>query len=116
MTDTLLEFAQPLLAHAGEELTGDQLKELLELLVAIWNAITVDAWGKGTRHAVELQAVMAGSEAPPELVTLFHEFSRRKLELFADDLRAVGKVEVEPDGEGGFVVRAEARLPAHLAR
>jgi hypothetical protein len=115
MTDTLLEFAQPLIALTDEGTTPEQLKELLDLLVAIWNAISVDAWGQGTNHVVELEAAMAGEGAPAELSTLFFEFSRRKRELFADDLRAVSNLQVESNGEGGFVVRAEARLPSHLS-
>lgn len=112
MTDTLLEFAQPLLALADENTTPEQLEELLKLVVTIWNAVVVDAWGQGTHHTAELEAAMAGEGSPPEMSSLFHEFLRRKRELFADDLRAIDQVAVEADGAGGLVVRAEARLPA----
>jgi hypothetical protein len=109
MTETLLSFAEPLLVEADAQLTRDQLQEILDLVVTIWNAVAVDDWGQGTSHTAELEAAMAGEQAPAELAALFHQMVRRKRESFADDPRAIGNVTIDLDGDGGLLVRAEAR-------
>jgi hypothetical protein len=114
MAETLVEFVRPLLVELDEQTSQEQLLELMQLAVTIWNALVVDQWDQGTRHLQELEAVVSEADAPPELASLFAQLVRRKQELFADDLRAVGTFDVVPDGEGSFTVSAEGRLPRSL--
>ena len=107
----LADFAGPLFSRVDEGTTRETLLEGLKLLVTIWNAVVVDAWGKGTNHVAELKEVAASGEAPPELSTAIEFFVQRKQELFASDLRAVAEFDVAEDGPGSFSVHASARLP-----
>jgi nitrate reductase NapE component len=114
IAETLKEYAAPLLAKVKEETTREELLASLRLVVTIWNALTVDAWGAGTSHEAEVQAVLAGPQAPRELAWLYDEFVRRKRELFAEDLRAIGSFDLIQHGPGDFSLHAEARLPESL--
>jgi hypothetical protein len=107
----LAEFAAPLLSHVDESTTRETLLEGLELLVAVWNAVVVDAWGKGTNHTAELEAAASRGDAPPELSGAIEFFVQRKHELFAADLRAVSDFDLIEDRPGTFSVHASARLP-----
>jgi hypothetical protein len=115
ISETLLDYARPLLAQVGESTTQRELLESMKLVVTIWNALTVDAWGMGKAHVAELEAVMAGPDAPAELRNVFAELVRRKRELFPGDLRAIAELDVVELGPGRFVISAQARLPPHLA-
>jgi hypothetical protein len=115
ITETLLDYARPLLAQVCESTTQQELLESMKLVVTIWNAMAVDAWGVGKAHLAELEAAMAGPDAPAELRAVFAEFVRRKRELFPRDLRAIAELAVVENGPGKFAISAQARLPQHLA-
>jgi hypothetical protein len=111
MAAVLAEFAAPLFLHVDESTNRETLLEGLRLLVTIWNAVVVDAWGKGTDHIAQLEAVASEGDALPELSSTVEFFVQRKRELFSSDLRAVAEFDLTEDTPGKFSVHASARLP-----
>ncbi len=111
MAAVLAEFAAPLFTDVDESTSRETLLEGFELLVAVWNAAVVDAWGKGTNHIAALLAAAAAGDAPPELCSTVEFFVQRKRELYPADLRAVAEFDLTQDAPGSFSVHASARLP-----
>ena len=111
MAAVLADFTAPLFAHVDESTNRETLLEGLGLLVTIWNAVAVDAWGKGTDHVAQLQAAASEGDAAPELSSTVEFFVQRKRELFSTDLRAVAEFDLTEDTPGSFSVHASARLP-----
>jgi hypothetical protein len=110
MAAVLAEFAGPLFTHVDESTTRETLLEGLKLLVTIWNAVVVDAWGRGTNHTEELTAAASAGDAPPELLTTVEFFVQRKRAQYPADLRAVAEFDVVQDVPGRFSIHASARL------
>lgn len=116
LSETVLDFAAPLLSALGPGPDSAQLHHALAIAIAAWNAAAIDAWKPGT--TAEADSVRRSLEAaagadPAAMLALFEGLLDRKRTLFADDLRAVGKWEVVPS-ETGFALTADGYLPSAL--
>jgi hypothetical protein len=116
LSDTLLEFARPLLEHLPSDATPEQGEEVMRLAVTVWNAIVADRWERGTFHLREVHAHLEAAEEPGRTVMLsvLDALVARKRLLFEADLRAIGRFELSGSASGKLRVRAEARRPQEL--
>ena len=108
---TILEFAEPLFAHFPEIPPIDALRNLLKIVITVWNAHTLamPIWGE-PQHLDNLNEVLGGPAPPLWTAAAVAALTDRRHERFGDDPRAVGEWAIEPDGDG-FVFRCDARLP-----
>jgi len=116
LSETVLDFAAPLLSSLGPSPDQAQLRNALSIAIAAWNAATLDAWKPGTTaeaDSVRRSLQTAAGADPAPMLALFDGLLERKLTLFAGDLRAVGKWEVIP-AEQGFSLSADGYLPTAL--
>jgi hypothetical protein len=112
VSETLLDFASPLVEARGAPLLPEDLQEVLALSITAWNAVVLDAWEPGSDW-VELvrQAIRAlpgsmrtGVERDFELLV------ERKRARFADDPRLLSGLELVARGPFDVGVRLEGRL------
>lgn len=110
ISETLLDFAAPLLDAANPE-TVEDMEAMLSFAAMVWNVAvadqTLDLPGKLAELRKELGPF--GDDAQ-----LLDSMLQRKREHFAGDRRLIGKVSVERLGDG-INVKAEARLPEQVA-
>jgi hypothetical protein len=110
ISETILEFAQPILAPLGETLELAAARRALDLAVGVWNfhAMATPLWGR-PQHLAEARAKMRG--AGPETSAIFESLLARRADLYGDDPRVVSEWHLGPDGRGGHSFRCDARLP-----
>lgn len=106
ISETLLEFAQPVLDLTPPDATAADVEQRLEVVVLVWNAVVLAQRGQheflaGLRTTLE----SAGTDMPAFIDMLIE----RKKELFAHDHRLVGEFTVRRAPDGTFTIRAEAR-------
>jgi hypothetical protein len=107
ISETFLQFAEPLLEALGPNLSEAQMKRPLNVAWTVWNAV-VYADAAKNNHTLEL--LRSSTDQAPEAEALVEALIERKRTLFADDHRLIGEYEVfHKDGE--LRLRAEARDP-----
>ena len=118
ISQRLIEFAQPLIDGIVEETgaapTEEQLRSLLSIAVAIWNAQVMEQVGRDNRYADQARQLLTSLPVPPEARNIVDEMLTRKAREFSDDLRYIGHFDVYKAADGELRVRAEARLEAAL--
>jgi hypothetical protein len=112
ISQTLLEYAAPLLEQMPPDASFSQRHSVLQIVIAVWNALVVARWGKQD----VLPDIYRRLEQVPEpgqsmMRAMIDTLVERKRRLFADDLRAVGRWELRMKREGEFSLWAEARGP-----
>jgi len=112
ISETILEFAEPILEPLGPVPELEPARRVLDLAVAVWNfhAMATPLWGK-PHFLAEARAKMAGPDNPPGMATIFEKLLERRASLYGDDYRVVGTWSLGPDGAGGQSFRCDARLP-----
>ncbi|MBX3220651.1 MAG: hypothetical protein KF795_09040 [Labilithrix sp.] len=112
ISETILEFAQPILDPLGAQPELAEARRALDLAVGVWNfhAMATPRWGK-PEYLAEARAKMRGPGMPPALGAIFETLLARRASLYGDDLRVVGEWSLGPDGRGGHSFRCDARLP-----
>ena len=110
ISETLLDFAQPLLECVPAHLPPQRLEEYLRLPITIWNAVILDELGTmpGAVAQVRSRIAHAGNAIQMEA---FDSMVERKRASFGSDHRLIGRHWVHVDPDGTFHIRAEARLP-----
>ena len=107
ISETFLEFAEPLLEKEGAPPTAQEAERVLELASTIWNSVVYDTVHGNTEWVTRLRNLIAGQ---PPLVALIEQMILRKQSLFGHDLRLIGEFKIlEKNGE--WRLRAEARAP-----
>lgn len=107
ISDTFLQFAEPLLKALGPNLSVAQMEQPLQIAWTVWNAVVYADVAKNKRTLELLRSSMAQALESKVLVEALIE---RKRTLFADDHRLIGEYELfHKDGE--VRLRAEARDP-----
>lgn len=105
MSDTLLDFAQPLLRMAGRPLDAQGLEGVLSIASAIWNAYLLGDRAEGALD--DLRGTMASSGIETafadELLDLMLE---RRRELHGEDRRLIGGFAVVKAPNGKLQVTA----------
>lgn len=116
ISETILDFASPLLNALGSAPSDEQVRTALSIAIAAWNAATLDAWKPESAEADALRrSIQAAEDSPREaMLAVVDSLLERKRASFAGDLRAVGKWEVLHT-ETGISLSADAHLPATLA-
>lgn len=113
ISETLLEYATPLLERMPPGPSLQQQQAFLQLVITVWNALVVAQWG-----GVDLLPdVYRRLEAMPQpgrttMRELVDALVERKRQHFADDLRAVGRWALRVKQNGEASLWAEARGPS----
>jgi hypothetical protein len=109
ISQTILEFARPLLLKAGPRPPLEPMKQLIQLVIHVWNA-NVMATPRHNRaeHLEEMQFLL--TTLPKEQSQLVSLLSERWKQSFSTDLRLVGDWSLTiDDSTDEFVFRCEAR-------
>jgi hypothetical protein len=109
ISETLLEFARPLIDSLGPGATCSRFEQVLVLAVSAWNASVMAASGE-LGWVVRARAALASAAGPAR--ELFEALLRRKREYYASDLRIVGAFKIIEEGGGTTQLWAEARSVA----
>ncbi len=105
ISETFLEFAEPLLEKDGAPPTAQEAEKVLQLASTIWNAVVYDTVHGNTEWVTRLRNLIAGQ---PPLVALIEQMILRKQGLFGHNLRLVGEFKIL-EKNGDWRLRAEAR-------
>ncbi|ADO70766.1 hypothetical protein [Stigmatella aurantiaca] len=112
ISQTLLEYAAPLLAQLPPETPLQQRQALLQIVMSVWNAMVVAQW---TQRDVLPDLYRQLETMPPpghaQMRAWVDALVERKRQYFADDLRAVGHWELRMKPSGEVSLWAEARSP-----
>jgi hypothetical protein len=109
ISETLLEFAGPLLDMLEKPWKPEPLRQSLTVATLVWNSVVLEEWGIRTESLERANELF---RAIPDAVRkfLFDELLLRKHSRFAEDRRLIGNFEIEEDN-GELRVRADACLP-----
>lgn len=110
ISDSLMEFAEPLLEHAPDHLSPQKLEHVLIFPVTIWNAVILDDRGAMPGFLAQARARVAVAQ-PPVPLSLFDFMVERKRSCFGDDHRLIGRHSVRVGTDGTFHIQAEAYMP-----
>jgi hypothetical protein len=107
ISDTFLQFAEPLLDAWGPNVTEAQMEQSLMIAWTVWNAVVYADAGENKQM---LEKVRASMEHDPQLKGFVEFLIDRKRMVFGDDHRLIGEYKLfRKDGE--IRLRAEARDP-----
>jgi hypothetical protein len=112
ISQTLLEYAAPLLEHMPQGASFSQRHSVLQVAITVWNALVVAHWGQ----LDVLPDIYRRLEQLPEpdrstMRQMIDVLVERKRRLFPKDLRAVGNWELRVKQDGDLALWAEARGP-----
>jgi hypothetical protein len=107
ISETFLEFAEPILGNEIGSLTAEEIEQALRVPFVVWNAVVYDTVHGNAEWVTRVREQVAQD---PQLTLLIDGLITRKQTQFGHDLRLVGKYEiVETNGE--WRLRVEARSP-----
>jgi hypothetical protein len=112
ISQTLLEYAAPLLEHMPPGASFSQRHSVLQVVITVWNALVVAQWGQQDM----LPDIYRRLEQMPEpdrstMREMIDLLVERKRKLFPNELRAVGNWELRVKNNGDLALWAEARGP-----
>jgi hypothetical protein len=107
ISETFLDFAEPLLAPLGAEATEHEMEEAMQIAFTVWNAVVFDAVDCSSRWVDQLRD-LAGHD--PHVRPIIEQLVARKQTLFGNDHRLVGEYQLYRH-HGELRLRAEARRP-----
>lgn len=113
LSETLLEFAQPMLDADPEPLDERRMRMLLGFAINVWNVVVTEQTGDAPTPIAELRAEFVASGIPAELLECFDLLSTRKRERFAADRRMVGNWTVRRTRDR-LDIQMESRVPSSL--
>lgn len=117
MSETLIDFGEPLLNALPDPTPIDQLQATVGMIVTVWNALVLasPAWQQ-PEHIERLRTLAASGYLPGPMKDALESLTRRRSERFGADVRAVADWTLEADGSGGYRFRCDARIPdSHFA-
>jgi hypothetical protein len=103
ISETFLQFAEPLLETMGPQATQGQMEQLLQLTFTVWNAVVYADATANPQFLDYLRKVTGNDPLIAGLIT-------RKRELFGDDHRLIGEYKLTRKA-GQLHLWAEARNP-----
>lgn len=109
ISETFLDFADPLLEPLGPDATVDQMEQALKIAFTVWNGVVYDKVN-GNSHFLDMARKLTCHDR--RIAALVEELISRKRKLFDDDDRLVGEFKFIRKG-GEIRLRAEARDPTH---
>lgn len=107
ISETFLEYAQPLLVPLGPRATEHEMNQVLQIAFTVWNAVVYETVNADTQYLDMLQDLAAGQ---PEVIAIVNELIERKRDKFGSDHRLVGNFQLTIQ-KGELNLRAEARDP-----
>lgn len=110
VSETLLEFAAPLMDSYAPGRNDTELRAMLDFAALVWNLVAFEEQGASGKELDRARAELKPGRVPAQLLRHFDELVARKRARFAGDLRTIANISVSRQG-GGLHVRAEARLP-----
>lgn len=113
LSETLLEFVQPMLDGHPGRIDERSMRTMLGFAIHIWNAIVTEQACDAPMSIAEVRAAFVADGIPAELLRWFDLLCARKRERFAGDRRMVGKWTVRRTGDR-LDVEMESRVPAAL--
>lgn len=112
ISETFLEFAQPLLIPLGSSATEYELNQVLQIAFVVWNAVVYETVNQDA-HCLDMLEDLTAAE--PEAALLVNQLIQRKRHQYGDDHRLVGEFKVTIRGDE-VNLRAEARDPTVSAQ
>jgi hypothetical protein len=110
ISETFMEFAEPLIGSGDEVPTKEQLETILKVAFTVWNSVVLDTVNGNSHYVDELRRYLAGHVMPAALV---EQMISRKKALYCNDHRMIGEFRIsKKDGE--CRLWAEARKPPIL--
>lgn len=115
ISDTILDFAGPLLRELADPPELGVLRQTLELAISVWNAHVMARaeWGHPEQLA-ELERLVSIS-ASPNMLLAFVALSEQRRTHFAADLRVISDWQVVVDDLGRARLDCTARAPAEAS-
>ena len=107
ISETFLEFAEPLLIPLGPDTTEQEMNQALQVAFTVWNAVVYETVHNDTQFLEMLQVLTAGQA---EVVAIVNQLIDRKRHQFGDDHRLVGNFKLTMKN-GELNLWAEARDP-----
>ena len=107
ISETFLEFAEPLLVPLGPGATEQEMNQALQIAFTVWNAVVYETVNADTQCLDMLHDLTAGQ---PEVVAIVNLLIQRKRHEYGNDHRFVGNFQLTIR-EGELNLRAEARDP-----
>lgn len=107
ISETFLEFAEPLLVPLGPGATEQEMNQALQIAFTVWNAVVYETVNADTQCLDMLHDLTAGQ---PEVVAIVNLLIQRKRHEYGNDHRLVGNFQLTIR-EGELNLRAEARDP-----
>lgn len=107
ISETFLEFAQPLISLGGPDPSDDDLEGSLALASSIWNAVVFADVASDEQYLSRLHELLQGHSFG---IGILEEMIGRKRRLFGDDQRLVGKYSLKKE-RGKLRLRVEAHAP-----
>ena len=107
ISETFLEFAEPLLIPLGPRATEQEMNPAFQIAFTVWNAVVYETVNDDT-HYLDVLEDLTGRQ--PEVLALVNELIDRKRRLFGNDHRLVGHFKLTAKN-GELNLRAEARDP-----
>ena len=113
LSQTIAEFAWPALTELDEDATVDDISQVYDFAVEIWNAhaLAHPAWNR-PEALQTLASRIASGDFPAHIVGLFHVLSEHRVSRFANDPRFVVDFELATDEAGRVHVSCAAKIPA----
>lgn len=114
ISETLLDFAEPLLKGLGGGPSPHSVREALQIAWTIWNAVVLEQTSGNGAHFAEIRKLMSLQSIPIAFSRPPHELlieRKQTIPRFTSDHRMMGEFTLELR-EGGWVLRLEARTPA----
>lgn len=113
LSETVLEFGEPLLSTLGSDAPLVVRQKSLELVIMVWNAVAMamPLWGKPELlHQFE-QTLTQPTAASPT-ADLLRQLIERRWELYGTDPRTVGEWALSLQPDHSYELRCVAHLPS----
>ncbi|MEO5725847.1 MAG: hypothetical protein ABI134_16190 [Byssovorax sp.] len=109
LSDTLLQFAKPLLATLSDPPPIEELSQLMVVVTVVWNLPLYEQ--RKSPKAISFRSMFDTmlKQVPTEIAKILSAMLSSRLTTYALDPR-LGFAEVVPDGRGGAQVVAKAML------
>lgn len=110
ISETLLDFAGPMLDAGGGHVDEDRMRAVLRFATDVWNLCVLEQQQASTHVVTTARAEIAAGRTPADMLVWFDRLVDRKRDSFAGDLRSVGRWSVHRS-PGMLNLEMEARLP-----
>ena len=111
ISETLIQFASPMLEMIGTDAPPDTMRELFMTAVTVWNGVVWEQLGKGSHFVDEIRQQLCAADMLP-MAAIVDDLIERKRTVFSDTRVMISSHEIVYNSDQTeFVVRAEGRVP-----